>query len=87
MLISAVCDGNEVLATSAFIQNGLSKEALAANFIANLSSGKEWSSTFRAHAGKKSYPCGRFAHPLLSHYHQQKFQLFSVDLGLGRLVN
>ncbi len=30
-----VRDGNEVLATSTFVQNGVSKEALAANFIAN----------------------------------------------------
>jgi len=30
-----VRDGNEVLATSTFIQNGQTKEALAANFIAN----------------------------------------------------
>jgi hypothetical protein len=30
-----VRDGNEVLATGTFIQNGLTKEAIAANFLAN----------------------------------------------------
>ena len=28
-------DGNEVLATGSFVQNGVTKEALAANFLAN----------------------------------------------------